>query len=329
MIPFAAKAKSEGILKGDGKGRLRASDRVKLSELLTMAFRAGGYHMNETKPWYKGYMDIAKKHGFLKGVSNHSPSYIPKRGEVLNILYEFDQNYGQINMWIDEYQGEDMSDIETHTPGDSSNNNSSNNNSSSNNSSNDSSNDSSNHNHSHNNTVNTTPTQPAQNQGQFRATTPLRLLAEHMERMTPEQVYTTFNQMGQTERFILNSGYSAFVSWIHYAMCQHNPNVTITDLGVTYSCAQTAQNWATTLQFTGSMDQALHQARLEQGNVLILLKCGTGEISPASCGAYTNALGQYGNALHQTNQGIIDNIGGGCTSAWQTLPNGAVCYPNY
>ena len=155
-----------------------------------------------------------------------------------------------------------------------------------------------------------------------------RTLVEQFEYLTPEQVAQIYRQLNQTEQLEL-SIYTAFGSLVHMRACQADMSLAYVSAGSVTDCQQEAMQWMQTLQFSGgNEEQATSYAFSQRNQLLIGMRCSSGEIDAASCGAYMGGVQNYNNMMNDTNQLIIDNMGGGrCDNPGGYTPEGDYCAP--
>ncbi len=146
--------------------------------------------------------------------------------------------------------------------------------------------------------------------------------------MQPTDIANVLGSLNSNQQLQL-SIYSAFASWAHQLGCQANPNLVLNINYTPTNCAQTAIGWQNTLQFVGSWDQALMEARQQQGNLLIGMKCATGEIDAGSCGAYSGLMNNYNTLSNNIGTNILNSMPGGCDAPGTYLPDGSYCAPSY
>ena len=137
-------------------------------------------------------------------------------------------------------------------------------------------------------------------------------LADQAETLRPPQVARLLRQASPQDRLWL-SLHPAFASLVHMAACQADPSVVWVQNGMATSCAQTAQSWQQTLQFTGgNMQAAMQQATTERGQLLIAMKCGSGALDGGSCAAWRGANAAANTMNHNNAMRVISNMGDGC-----------------
>lgn len=301
----AAKAYELGILKGDSNGYIRPGDQVIFVENLAMGMRAAYGVTNipasgSGQQWYQSMLDAAKNNS----ITTYDPAKKLTRGEVVQMLFDLDNRYHDVDQYFSSYSSSGSSSTATPEP----------------------------------TPYPSTPTPVVSNNTSSNSgpgyvlrpgtSLPFRVLVENLAYLSAEQVAQRVREMNQTE-LLQMSIYSAFGSWVHYAACQADSSI-VMDLGGTQAnCTYTAQQWQNTLYFSGgNWDQALSYAKQQQGDLMIAIKCSTGEIDSGSCSVYAGALSNYNNMTNQTTQEIIDNFGAGsCDSPGSYLPDGSYCAP--
>lgn len=155
---------------------------------------------------------------------------------------------------------------------------------------------------------------------------PFNTLVEKFEHLTPEQVAWSVVNMNETERLQL-SIYGSFGSLVHLQACQYAPQIVMRFSTGPQGCAQTMQEWQQTLYLSGGdWNQATQYASTQRDSLLTSLRCGSGEIDRASCGAYAGALQTYNESSAAIGDAIVNMSE--CTVG-ETLPDGSICVPRY
>ncbi len=204
------------------------------------------------------------------GVTTYAANHIMTRGEVAKMLFEIDTRYHDIDATISSY-----------TPGAST----------------------------------PTPT-PQPSGGTIPATSSteipqvqlnFRVLVEYFEHLNFQEVAYIFRTLDETQQLQLGI-YSPFGSLAHLYACQADSTIIFNDgTGVPKDCNYAVQDWAYTPQPYFTADSYANQKR---NDLLISIKCATGEIDAGSCGAYAGAVQNYNNAMNETSLRIITNLGG-------------------
>ena len=152
-----------------------------------------------------------------------------------------------------------------------------------------------------------------------------RILVENFGSLTPQQTLLILQKLNQND-FLNLSIYSAFGSLVHYKVCQINSNIVMVIGGINTNCYQTMQQWQNTIYFSGgNVAQATSYANSQRNQLLIQLKCKTGEIDRGSCSAYVNGKLNYNKMMNNTNKVINNNIRSANCPAGTYYKNG-YCY---
>lgn len=287
---YAATAYRLGILKGAGDGNFYPANQVNAAEAAVISARATELPVPTPaagQQWYEPVFNAFK----ANGVEVYPAGTPLTRGQVVLMLYQINSNYEAIKNRLSG--GAEISTAVQNTA---------------------------NSGTSTNNTGGTGVVISADKN------IPLRFLVENFGYLNPQSVANAVRNFNQSDLLQL-SIYRSFGSLIHYVACQAEANLVMTLSGQPTGCAQTTQIWTENYAFFGgNEEQIFMQARREQGNLLISIKCSTGEIDRASCGAYLGAQGNINAMMYQTNQQIIDSLGSGSCSTPNTyLPDGSFC----
>lgn len=284
---YLATAKKQGIIKGNKDGKSEVNKSVNAAEASVIAARAyelEPYPAQNGESWYGPTFRLYKDHN----VNTYDPNHLMTRGEIIQMMFEINNNY---HILTDVYGDSHL-----------------NNNDSTQNSEQPQLNQ---------------PTTHSNNSGNFKAVNSLRYLAENFDNLSSAQVNELILSLNESQ-MLQFSIYNAFASLAHARACEVNTNL-IVNIPTPTDCASTLLSWQQSLQFSGgNWQQATSYAYQNRDQMLIGMKCGTGEIDAGSCGLYSNIQQQNINAMDQIFQNMISE----CSYNGQVLPDGAVCISN-
>lgn len=138
----------------------------------------------------------------------------------------------------------------------------------------------------------------------------LRQLTENFHGMNGQQVLETVGKLTQGEALSL-SIYEAFLSAVFRKACEANGQLVATFTTGQQTCAQAYQSyqWAQQNTVIGNADD---YGESQRNQLLIGLKCASGEIDKGSCTMYGAVVSNVNNMNNETGTRIIANIGNGC-----------------
>ena len=153
----------------------------------------------------------------------------------------------------------------------------------------------------------------------------LRLLAEEFPQGNANSTKQRLDALSVEEHFILEYVGKQFKPTVFLRSCGVDSQLHWSYLadGTIYDCAKADKEWKDYVAWANQNGQDPNQnAELGRGDVLIYLKCRSGEIDQGSCQLYNNIKDQIAQDSAKTSQVIIDNIGNKCT-----VGKDPGCYP--
>lgn len=158
---------------------------------------------------------------------------------------------------------------------------------------------------------------------QAQKASPLRVIAENFERLSAQQVARLVVAMPRSERLQL-SIYQSFGSLVHLRACQAAPQLVVTLGGAPTNCLQTRKSWVNTLRLMrGNWAAATQYAARQRQQILIGMRCSTGEYSRRACQTYGKYRRKNVRRSYETGQTILR--GQPCAYNGQILADGRVC----
>lgn len=155
----------------------------------------------------------------------------------------------------------------------------------------------------------------------------LRYFVEHLDDLSAEAIAGVLSALDAEQR-LLFAVYPAFLNWAQLLGCQADPTLQVQTSQGAQGCWRNQQDWLGTLQFTGSWDAALVEARTQQADLLIGMRCGSGEYDAQTCHSYFGFQQQTLGIVNRLSERIIDDMNPyACANPGSYLPDGRYCAP--
>lgn len=144
--------------------------------------------------------------------------------------------------------------------------------------------------------------------------TNLGALAEQYPTASATEIKARLDQLSLSEHYILELVGKQFKQAVLRRACEVDATLRWTYLADLSpgDCATALAQWQQYLQFLPAGSDPYANIELGRNDVLIYLRCRTGEIDASSCALYRQLVGQVDAQMAATSQQIIDNIGSRC-----------------
>jgi len=137
-----------------------------------------------------------------------------------------------------------------------------------------------------------------------------QFFVENYGAMQPTQVLDLLASLNQNQLMLLTS-YGALSQDILRTACQANANIWLSIQGTQETCQSAWYQLQEALQWI-SGEQLQQNIQNERDQMLIGLKCASGEFDQASCNAYMATQGAVMTMQNDTSLRIIENMGNQC-----------------
>ena len=179
-----------------------------------------------------------------------------------------------------------------------------------------------------------TSTSTSSNSTGFKTTTPMRYLVENYRNLTDDKIKNYFIKFNKEDLSTI-SIFEAWGSYLHYRVCQVDQSLTFTGLtqGL-QNCTQTAAGWLNTAYITTNgviTNDTFSYAYSQASDILIAMKCDSGEIDAATCQTYYSINSQNNNTINSINDSRIRSYAEvtqqlyQCSYEGQIMSDGSVC----
>ncbi len=181
---------------------------------------------------------------------------------------------------------------------------------------------------------NGTSTSTSSNSTGFKTTTPMRYLVENYRNLDDNQIKNYFIKFNKDDLSTI-SIFEAWGLYLHYRACQIDQSLIFSGVGKgTQNCAQTAASWLNTAYtITNGVitNDTFNYAYSQASDILIAMKCDSGEIDAATCQLYYSITSQYNSTTNSINDSRIRSYAEvtqqlyQCSYEGQIMSDGSVC----
>jgi len=182
----------------------------------------------------------------------------------------------------------------------------------------------------------------------FQAVAPLRYLAENYKNLDDAKIAKYLKTLSKKDADFLGSTYSAFARYLQYKGCNadktlivlQEPNIYYVK-PVEVNCDQNDALVNDSIQLLQSLGNyktgdEFKKANSDAGELVVVIKCDTGEIDKGTCALYWKGVASINNAqsdfykqMADQNSEFTKQLTNQCTYDAEQLSNGAVCVANY
>ena len=183
--------------------------------------------------------------------------------------------------------------------------------------------------------------------GKYQAVAPLRYLAENYKKIDDTKIAKYLKALSKDDADFLGSTYTSFASYLQHQGCNADKSLVVLQepsalytKPVEVTCDQNdvfIENTIQLLKNIGGYQEGdeFQKAHSDAGELILVIKCDTGEIDKGSCALYWKGVANMNNAQKSFYKDMLDQnseftreLTNQCTYDGQALDNGAVCVAN-